>query len=131
LLDSLLQEMNWSNARQLICLRHQLTSCLLKQPTHTPLVQCQRGLDANRAAVARIKRPVYTRQYPTTLVRPDGSTITVKYPEPRLLLRLPLDQETATPEQKRQITLIRRPKKTLTIDEDSGATFDPMKYIKK
>ena len=26
---------------------------------------------------------------------------------------------------------IRRPKKTLTIDEDSGATFDPMKYIKK
>ena len=42
-----------------------------------------------------------------TVVQPDGSTISVKYPEPRHLIRLPIDLETATPEQQRRIHFIR------------------------
>jgi len=90
----------------------------------------QRNLNANRAAVTRMKRPMYMRHYPTTTVLPDGSTITVKYPEPRVLMRLPIVLDSATEEQKRQIQILRRPKQTLKVTEDTGDSFDPMKYIK-
>jgi len=126
-----LRQLGLSFQRQLG--QSQLNSCqLLKQLSCCQhLVQTQRNLNANRAAVTRVKRATYMRQYPTTLVQPDGSTITVRYPEPRIVLSLPLDIETATEEQKRKISLLRRPKQTLKVEEDSGDAFDPMKYIKK
>lgn len=98
--------------------------------TVQPVLVAQRFINANRASVTKIKRAKYMRLYPTTAVLPDGSTISVKYPEPRVLLRLPINLETATDAQKRQIQLLRRPKQTLKVTEDTGEAFDPMKYIK-
>jgi len=98
--------------------------------TVQPVLVAHRFINANRAAVTKIKRARYTHLYPTTVVLPDGSTITVKYPEPRVLLRLPINLDTATDAQKRQIQLLRRPKQTLKVTEDTGDAFDPMKYIK-
>ncbi|XP_023349780.1 39S ribosomal protein L55, mitochondrial [Eurytemora carolleeae] len=95
----------------------------------TVLVSQQRNLNCNRAGITRTKRAMYMYQFPTSVVNPDGSTIQVKYPEPRVLLKLPLDLESATPAQKRQIQLIRRPKQALKITEDTGDSFDPLKYI--
>jgi len=95
-----------------------------------PLFVAQRQLNANRTATTKIRRLRFTRQYPTTVVLPDGSTISVKHPEPRLLLRLPLDLEQATEEQKRKIQLLRRPKLTQKVTEDTDDTYDPMKYLK-
>jgi len=89
-----------------------------------------RHLNANRAAVTKIKRTRYPYLYPVTVVQPDGSTISVKYPEPRHLIRLPIDLETATPEQQRRIHFIRSPKQTLNVVEDTGDSFDPSQYLK-
>ena len=47
-----------------------------------------RNLNANRAIVTKIKRTTYCRKYPTLVVLPDGSTITVKYHEPREIIKV-------------------------------------------
>ena len=54
----------------------------------TPLTQQVRHLNANRAMVTRIKRNVFEKKYPTMLVRPDGSTVTVKYHAPRQIIKV-------------------------------------------
>jgi len=89
-----------------------------------------RYLNANRCVVTKIKRAKFSRMYPTTAVLPDGSTITIKYPEPRQLIRFPINIEEATEEDKRRIQLLRRPKQKLIVTEDTGKGFDPRKYIK-
>ena len=47
-----------------------------------------RNLNANRVVVTKIKRATYCRKYPTLLVKPDGSTITIKYHEPREIIKV-------------------------------------------
>ena len=47
-----------------------------------------RNFNANRAVVTKIKRTTYCRKYPTLLVQPDGSTITVNYHEPREIIKV-------------------------------------------
>lgn len=89
-----------------------------------------RQLNANRCAVTKVKRSRYTRQYPTLAVLPDGSTITIKYPAPVQLIRFPIELEKASEEERRKVHLLRRPKQTLVVQEDSGESFDPMKYVK-
>ncbi|XP_077525654.1 uncharacterized protein LOC144137594 isoform X2 [Haemaphysalis longicornis] len=54
-----------------------------------PVLRCGGGRPASSVAfVSRVKRQTYVRQYPTVLVQPDGSTITVRYHEPRSLIRV-------------------------------------------
>ncbi|KAF7641101.1 hypothetical protein LDENG_00294120 [Lucifuga dentata] len=48
--------------------------------THTP------QLNSNRTSVVRCGHQKYERLYPVLLVRPDGSTINVRYKEPRRIL---------------------------------------------
>lgn len=90
-----------------------------------------RELNTNRAVVAKIKRAKFSRLYPVTTVLPDGSTITVKYHEPKSLIRLPLDYDAASEEEKKKILAIRRPRTKLRTSEDTGKAFDPMKYVRK
>ena len=47
-----------------------------------------RHLNANRAAVAGLGRNVYLRTYPTVLVMPDGSTVNIRYKEPRRIIKV-------------------------------------------
>jgi len=89
-----------------------------------------RQLNANRCVVTKIKRTTFARLHPTTAVLPDGSTINVKYSEPRQLIRFPLKLEEATEEEKRKIQLLRRPKQKLIHVEEKGTKFDPRKYVK-
>jgi len=89
-----------------------------------------RALNANRCVVTKTKRATFARLYPTVGVLPDGSTITVKYPEPRHLIRFPINLEDASEEEKKKIQLLRRPKQKLIVEEDKGAKFDPRKYVK-
>jgi len=49
-----------------------------------------RQLNANRTAVTKIGRQVYARTYPTILVQQDGSTYTIKYKEPRKIIKVSL-----------------------------------------
>ncbi|KAH8362285.1 hypothetical protein KR200_003171 [Drosophila serrata] len=59
---------------------------LLKQ---LPLaVQQLRCLSSATAAVTRLHRSVYCRMYPTVVVQPDGSTINIRYHEPRKIIKV-------------------------------------------
>lgn len=42
--------------------------------------------DCNRASLTRVHRQTYARLYPILLVKQDGSTIHIRYPEPRRML---------------------------------------------
>ena len=48
----------------------------------------RREFNANRAAVTRIRRKAFTQMYPVQLVNPDGSTIRIKYPTPRINVKV-------------------------------------------
>lgn len=76
-------------------------------------------------------RETFTRQYLTTLVLPDGSTVNVRYPTPRQIIRLPIDLESCTKEQLKKIKFLRRPRETARKVEEVTATFDPKKYLRK
>lgn len=43
-------------------------------------------LNSNRTSVVRCGRQKYERLYPVMLVRPDGSTVNIRYKEPRRIL---------------------------------------------
>lgn len=47
-----------------------------------------RSLNSLSAYITRPHRLTYTRTHPTTLVYPDGSTVTIRYPEPRKIIRV-------------------------------------------
>jgi large subunit ribosomal protein L55 len=88
-----------------------------------------RNFTANRAVVTKVKRTTYCRKYPTLLVQPDGSTFTIKYHEPREIIKLPVKFDECTPEQQKQIRLMRLPKGASKTKEEFVATFDPLKYL--
>ncbi|NXG29670.1 RM55 protein, partial [Dromaius novaehollandiae] len=62
---------------------------------------------SNRTSVAHVRRQAYGRLYPVLLVKTDGSTVRVRYKEPKRILMLPLDSNTL-PEAERKARLRRR-----------------------
>lgn len=89
-----------------------------------------------RASIGRIRRPVYARQYPVKLVKPDGSSITINYHEPISIIKLPFDV-TQLDEAERRRRLLKRqmsskvdPKKTKETFINKEIKFDPKKYIR-
>ena len=46
--------------------------------------------DSNRASLTRVRRQAYARLYPVLLVKQDGSTIHIRYREPRRMLEVGL-----------------------------------------
>lgn len=44
--------------------------------------------DSNRTCVVRFGRQKYERMYPVLLVRPDGSTINIRYKEPKRIMKV-------------------------------------------
>ncbi|XP_074841394.1 large ribosomal subunit protein mL55 [Carettochelys insculpta] len=64
---------------------------------HTSLSQ----QDSNRTSIARIQRKTYGRLYPVLLVRPDGSTLHIRYKEPRRILTMPVDLSTLSEAERR------------------------------
>lgn len=81
--------------------------------------------------MAKIKRTDYLRVYPTLLTFPDGSTITIRYHEPRALIKVPLLLEDMKTEAKRLAWLGRRKKmQKMEIKEDvTDVAFDGDKYL--
>ncbi|RUS77647.1 hypothetical protein EGW08_014590 [Elysia chlorotica] len=94
-----------------------------------PLCLCV-AHNSNAASVTRTKRMVYPRTYPTLLVYPDGSTITIRYKEPRKIIKLPLDISQLSDAEKRRVLANRKPKQKLETIEDFGDTFDVSEYSK-
>ncbi|XP_012634036.2 large ribosomal subunit protein mL55 [Microcebus murinus] len=57
--------------------------------------------DSSRASLTRLRRQAYARLYPVLLVKQDGSTIHIRYREPRRMLAMPVDLDTLSPEERR------------------------------
>lgn len=51
--------------------------------------QC-RSISSATAAVTKIHRAIYTRVHPVVVVNPDGSSINIRYPEPRQIIKVRL-----------------------------------------
>ncbi|XP_075398277.1 large ribosomal subunit protein mL55 [Tenrec ecaudatus] len=79
--------------RQSLVQRAGPSSCHL----HTSLARA----DCNRASFTRLRRQAYARVYPVLLVKQDGSTIHIRYREPRRLLVMPIDIDQLSPEERK------------------------------
>ncbi|KAK9877314.1 hypothetical protein WA026_017708 [Henosepilachna vigintioctopunctata] len=89
-----------------------------------------RLLNAFSAAITKPHRYTYTRTYPTVLVNPDGSSITIRYPEPRQIIKLPLNIWTLSEAERKAKLERRRPKKKVKYEDDFEDNYDSSKYLK-
>ncbi|CAF0819120.1 unnamed protein product [Adineta ricciae] len=84
-----------------------------------------------RSSITRFSRDIYSRLYPNYLVLPDGSTIRIRYPEPRHLVKLPVDiASLSEKEQKTRLlrrSAVQKEKMEITLDTD----YDPTAYLNK
>ncbi|XP_017139980.2 39S ribosomal protein L55, mitochondrial [Drosophila miranda] len=101
---------------------------LLKQlPQAVKQLRC---ISSATTAVTRLHRSVYCRLYPTVVVQPDGSTINIRYHEPRKIIKLPLDLTTLSDAQRKSRLEARKPRKKVRIMEEVDDNFNAKKYMK-
>ncbi|OPJ82625.1 hypothetical protein AV530_004756 [Patagioenas fasciata monilis] len=94
-----------------------------------PIVTPVRG-NSNRAAISHLHRQRYGRLYPVLLVKTDGSTVRLRYKEPKRILMLPLDSNTL-PEEERRARLRRHfPSKPKAEAEETFEGIDLDTYKK-
>ncbi|NXT38986.1 RM55 protein, partial [Pelecanoides urinatrix] len=80
--------------------------------------------NSNRASVSHLHRQLYGRLYPVLLVKTDGSTVRLRYREPKRILMLPLDSSTL-PEAERKARLRRQfPSKPKAGTEETFESID-------
>nr|XP_060638666.1 large ribosomal subunit protein mL55 [Anolis sagrei ordinatus] len=107
--------------RTLRLLQGEALWAFLPRPCRLHTSACQPN--SNRTSIACVSRQKYGRMYPVLLVRPDGSTIHIRYKEPRRILSIPIDINTL-PEAERRARLRKRdgvklkPKEEATFDDD-------------
>ncbi|XP_063408970.1 large ribosomal subunit protein mL55-like [Mytilus trossulus] len=112
-------------------LRNTLNHCpkcsFFNLPLQTVMISSRQN--SNRTSVCRVKRSIFRQMYPTTLVLPDGATINIRYHEPRRIIKLPLDVETLS-EEDRKKRLKRRTKirKIEVKDDGNEDDFSMNKY---
>jgi len=82
--------------------------------------------------VSKASRGHFARLYPTTLVFKDGSTISIRYPEPQQLLKIPLTlEDCSTTAEKTSWQIRRRELKQQQLNEElDKVEFNPRKYLK-
>lgn len=89
-----------------------------------------RKLSSASAQVTKIHRKVYARMYPTVLVLPDGSSVNIRYHEPRKIITLPLNLATLSEAERKARLEKRKPKQKVKIVEDLEDNFNSNKYLK-
>ncbi|XP_028161615.1 large ribosomal subunit protein mL55 [Ostrinia nubilalis] len=107
------------NLRQILCQKNFAVNYCIK-----------RYLNNNVASVTKIHREIYTRMYPTKVVLADGSSINIRYHEPRKIIKLPLDLSLLSEEQRKIRLEKRKPKKKVKITDDVEDNFNAKKYLK-
>nr|XP_033790294.1 39S ribosomal protein L55, mitochondrial [Geotrypetes seraphini]XP_033790295.1 39S ribosomal protein L55, mitochondrial [Geotrypetes seraphini]XP_033790297.1 39S ribosomal protein L55, mitochondrial [Geotrypetes seraphini]XP_033790298.1 39S ribosomal protein L55, mitochondrial [Geotrypetes seraphini] len=88
--------------------------------------------NSNRTSIVRFGRQAYARLYPVLLIRPDGSTINIRYKEPRRILMMPVDISTLSEAERKARLRKRDPKRLVkkTDKEDFHDEFNADQYSK-
>ncbi|XP_050535326.1 39S ribosomal protein L55, mitochondrial [Daktulosphaira vitifoliae] len=94
------------------------------------VLRVHRTFSSNSTAITKIHRNVYPRHYLTKIVKPDGSSFTIRYHEPRMIIKLPLDLNSISEEEKKRRIEARKPKKKVKIINEIDDSFDRTKYLK-
>lgn len=68
-------------------------------------------------SITRTKKSVYPRVYKVRLQQPDGSSYTIRYHEPHELIRLPVDPNSLTEEEKQARLNRLKPEKEIKVHE--------------
>ncbi|XP_058686283.1 large ribosomal subunit protein mL55 isoform X1 [Poecile atricapillus] len=106
-----------------------LSALRLTAASRPPLAACVRN-NSNRAAISHLHRQLYGRLYPVLLVSTDGSTVRLRYREPKRILMMPLDSSTL-PEAERKARLRRHfPSKLKAKEEETFEGIDLDTYKK-
>jgi len=86
-------------------------------------------ISSSSASITKVHRATFARTYPTIVVLPNGSTINIRYHEPRQIIRLPLDLSTLTDAERKGRLEKRKPRQKIRIEEDLEDTFNSNKYF--
>lgn len=112
-----------------------------------------RLINSSSTSITKIHRATYARTYPTVLVLPDGSSINIKYHEPRKIIKvsniyinysinhfnkfnfsynikLPLDLSTLSDAERKARVERRKPRQTIKVEEELEDNFNSNKYLK-
>ncbi|CAF0793716.1 unnamed protein product [Didymodactylos carnosus] len=82
-----------------------------------------------RSSLTRFSRSVYSRLYQNYLVLPDGSTIRIRYNEPRRLIKLPVDIASLSEKDQKSRLLRRSASQKEKIETSIDTSYDPLAYI--
>ncbi|XP_067846356.1 large ribosomal subunit protein mL55 isoform X2 [Heptranchias perlo] len=99
-------------------------------PAMYPVHSMTRRNNSNRTSIVRCGRQAYGRLYPVLMVRPDGSTINIRYKEPKKMITMPVDVS-LLPEAERKARMRKRdPKKAKMKEEEFEDEFKVNDYSK-
>ncbi|KAJ0179977.1 hypothetical protein K1T71_004568 [Dendrolimus kikuchii] len=68
--------------------------------------------------------------YPTKVILSDGSSINIRYHEPRRIIKLPLDLSQLSEDERKIRLEKRKPKKKVKIIDDIEDDFNAKKYLR-
>ncbi|XP_066301717.1 large ribosomal subunit protein mL55-like [Branchiostoma lanceolatum] len=105
-----------------------LCPCGSRDPVMLSSLVHQVRHNSNRTTIARLNRSRYMRTYNARVVQADGSTITVPYKEPIGVIKMPLDIDNLSDQERRLRMARRMPKQVRQVEEEFEDDFDAKRY---